>query len=499
MKARNLKVSTLAFLTGAGMLLTSVTVWSLTGPAPVGPEPTIATTTTSNPLQPQPFSGATFTAGRTVMLEGRLGHSVMNGNSDNETFVLLNMKAPNGAVTSTRAPLNLSIVLDRSGSMKGQKLVNAIAAARGMVDRLRDGDVVSIVTYSQSAEVVLAPVSIDSGSRFQVARALDNVEARGDTCISCGIDAAVELLRRRSGMVDRVLLLSDGEATAGVRDLEGFRSLASSLRRSGIAVTAIGVDVEYNERVMAALAQESNGHHFFVERPSDLARIFDQELENLVKTVAKDAELALEMAPGVDVVEIMDRSFRREGNRILVPVGSLADGEEKTVLARVRLPRSAEGARPILEARLTYQDLVNGVRGECAGTLSTLMTTDPRGASALDPLVSARLSRSETAATLNEANQLFSQGRVDEARKRLSLGLSKLEEKRDKVVAAAPKARASSVGSDLDSQADALKESEAVFASPPPAAEPGSGSAGPSREGAAQVRRNQERSVGLGF
>src|SRR5690606_17839869 len=146
---------------------------------------------------------------------------------------------------------------DRSGSMRGKRLDNAIEAARTMVRRLRDGDVVSVITYDTATQTLVPATTIDSTSRQEVVSRIGDITLGGDTCISCGIDEAMSALRGRDGMVKRVLLLSDGEATAGVRDVEGFRRLAARAREMDCAITSIGVDVDYNERIMSALALES--------------------------------------------------------------------------------------------------------------------------------------------------------------------------------------------------------------------------------------------------
>jgi Ca-activated chloride channel family protein len=338
-----MKVKTLAVVAATGMFLSSLTVWSITKPK-LTPEPLGGDGTDPNgqgPLTAE-FTGASFSTGKTLMMQGRIGNSRMLADKDNETMLLVDVTADQ-AGTTTRAPLNLAIAVDRSGSMKGRRLDNALEAARGMVRRLRDGDVVSVVAYNTTAEVVVPPTSVDSFSRDRVSASLSSITANGDTCISCGLDEAMNELRQRSGMVDRVLLLSDGQATAGVRDIDGFRSIGARVRNMGASISSIGVDIGYNEQVMNALAVESNGRHYFVENAGDLPRVFDQELDTLEKSLAKDAEVTVDLAPGVEVERVFDRTFRRDGNKLVVPLGSFSAGEEKTLLVSLKIPRGAAG------------------------------------------------------------------------------------------------------------------------------------------------------------
>jgi Ca-activated chloride channel family protein len=339
-----MKVKSVGILAAAGMLLSSLTVWSLTTPKPEQipltalPEPTASIRV---PDRPAAFSGNRFVSGNKLMVDGRLGHASVEAERAGENFLFVDISAQQDAA-SAAAPLNLTIVIDRSGSMKGARLRNAVDAARNMVSRLRDGDVVSLVTYNTQSDVRVPPTPMDTVGRSRVLGALSGIHATGDTCISCGIKTGIEQLQARNNMVNRMLLLSDGEATAGVRDMEGFRRIAERARLMSIPISSIGVDVDYNERLLAALARESNGRHHFVENTSDLSAIFDEELQSLNRTVADAAELSVELAPNVEIIEVFDRVFRREGRRLVVPFGSFSAGERKTLLVKVSTQQLAE-------------------------------------------------------------------------------------------------------------------------------------------------------------
>lgn len=495
-----MKVRTIGLLSLVGMTLSSVTVWSLT-PDRLGPKPLAeAVTEVASDGRPTVAGepGASFTAGRTLMVEGRLGHARVSGERDAETLMLVNVSADRSDTGGTITPVNLAIVIDRSGSMRGKRMENALGAARGMVRRLRDGDVVSVITYDTKTELVAAPTTIDAFSRDRVERQIGTITARGDTCISCGLDEAVSVLGRRPGMVDRILLLSDGEATAGVRDVEGFRAIAGRIRAQGASISAIGVDVEYNERVMSALAVESNGRHHFVDDAAGLSRVFDDELASLVKTVANEAELAVDLAPGVRVTQVFDRTFRQEGQRLLVPMGSFSAGEEKTLLVRVAVPRSAAGARPVADVQLRYRDLARSDAGECEGKLAVLVTDDGSATQQLDPIVHARLMRSQTGAALKEANLLFQSGRSEEARRKLNESWAQVQAQERTALAAAPSPRRAELEKDFKGQSAALTEASEGLAEPAPAA-----GAPPSpaqaRKPKAQVRANAAKADAFGF
>ena len=269
------------------------------------------------------------------------------------------------------------------------------------------------------------------------------------------------------------------------------------MRRLGAAISTIGVDVDYNERIMTALAQESNGQHYFVEDPSGLPEVFDKELESLVHTVAKDATLDLALAPGVELEQVFDRSFRRDGNRLVVPIGSFAAGDTKTLLVRVRVPRGASGERAIADVKLDYDDLDASSPGSCRGSLATLLVDDPSQATPVDPLVLGRVERSQTASTLREANHLFASGDADEAKRKLATRLDSLRQRRAQAEKSAPSPRKKEVAADFERQTAALDKAEEGFAAPA-AAGPAAAPAAESHAGKAQVRRNAAEAVDLG-
>lgn len=503
-----MKPTTLAFLFAAGMLLTGLTVYSLT---PAGgakrSAPLESTDELSGRQDPLVIARddrndgdalSHFETGSTLRIEGRLGHPRLARSGSGETFVLLEIRGTDPHGIANIAPVNLAIVVDRSGSMRGTRMRNALAGAIGAVDRLHEGDVVSVVTFDTETQLIVPPTTIEGSSRDRIVSAIRGITIGSDTCLSCGLEEAMAQLEHTSGRVNRVILLSDGDANRGVHDVAGFRAIGRRAQARGVSITTIGVDVDYNEKLMSAIAQESNGRHFFVENDRDLERVFAAEAESVTTAIAADAEARFDLGPGVEVVHVLDRSFRREGGRVIVPLGTFARGEVKTVLLQVRVPVATEGTAPVVSVDLGYRDLRTGTRSRSPGQLSAIVVSDPRDASELDPVVAGRVERSETASALTEANELFAQGNADEAQRRLrerarSLGAASVVANK-----AAPAARAAEVARDFEGQRAALDQATQGFASPA-GASPGAGRVEPSRAAKSAAKRNAESAVNMGF
>jgi Ca-activated chloride channel family protein len=380
-------------------------------------------------VQPDPQTArdlAHFTSGQTLTLDGRLGHATIAKTGRGETFLLATVTGKGGAGTAA-PPLNLAIVIDRSGSMKNDRIANALAAATGMVERMRDGDSVTVVSFDTEATVVVPPTLASAATRASIEAGIRSIRLGGDTCISCGLDEGMRQLDRSAlggNRVNRMILLSDGATNHGIRDVPGLRAMAGRMREGGVTISTIGVDLDFDEKVMSAVAAETNGKHYFVEDPRGLPSIFSQEFDELLASVANDAEVVIDLAPGVEVDEVFDRTFRREGSRIVVPFGTFSANQEKTVLVKLKVPADKDGAEDIADVKLTYRDLVRRDAGSCDGKLALTVTSDPSAAQKdLDPVVATRFERSRTAQTLAEVNDLFAQGQVNAA-----LGLLKQQQ-----------------------------------------------------------------------
>ncbi|CAN5727437.1 hypothetical protein BH11MYX4_BH11MYX4_61890 [soil metagenome] len=507
---------------------------------------TPSTAATKEPWVQDPKAGdgtelkdpARVTAGETLAIDARLGHASIAKNGRGETFLFAQIAASQDEKAATAAaPMNLALVIDKSGSMKCDRIANAMNAAIGAIERLRDGDSVTVVAFDSVAQVIVAPTRVSSSSRASMENAVRSIRLGGDTCISCGMLEGMQQLAQTSlsgDRVNRMILLSDGATNSGIKDMNGLRAMAGRMKGKGVTISTIGVDVDFDEKVMAALANEGNGRHYFVANASGLPAVFAQEFDDILASVAKEAELTIELAPGVEVAEVFDRSFRREGNKLIVPFGTFSAKQEKTVLVKLRVPADKEGSQSVADVKLAYRDLVKKTDGSATGNLSVAVRGDGTEQRELDPFVAARVERSRTASTLTEANKLFEAGRAGEARAKLATRSAELKKTENDSLAlaaakpaAAPRRATKSLDRDFEEQLGAVAQADRNFAPPPPAATGfgrGNANAGPSdpfakspsggsapvaaapapvtpssREGKGAVRQNQQSASEFGF
>lgn len=444
-----MRVHTLVIASLLGMAGSSGLAWSLapTASASAGDEPRAAwggakatadegeargedaALAVADPADALPKVRSTFEVDGTIRMEGRLGNATV-GSSARETTLFVHLGTAFDVPTDIAAPAEVAIVVDRSGSMKGSRMRNALAAARGLVSRMRDGDTVSVVGYAEESDLLVAPTRLDSRTRPLVAAALSNVSSRGNTCISCGVSTALDLMRGDDRTVQRVMLVSDGFANRGVTTAVGFESIAARARSMQTPIATVGVDVDYDERLLGALSRRTNGLHHFVERIDQLAPIFQREVDAVSTTVATAAAVELELAPGVQLLEVLDRDASRDRGHIVVPFGTFAPGEEKTLLVRVRLPAGARGTTAVGDVTLRYTDAATGRRVEAQGRLEGRVGDRT---SEVDPNVEARIAQTETVRSIEEANELLDAGRDAEAAELLARSRRRVQTRRKKM------------------------------------------------------------------
>ena len=323
------------------------------------------------------------------------------------------------AKTSNDLPLNLSLVIDRSGSMQGQKMVDARQAALSMIDRLRRGDRVSIVSYSDDVRVDVRSTVINARSRRMVKKAIRRISAHGSTCLSGGLEAGIREARRhlRGDQANRVLLISDGLANQGVTHIPALNKIARSATQDGIATTTLGLGTDYNEDLMTSVANHGGGNYYFVERSEDLASILDQELDQMMSTVAGGATLELSLKDGVTIEEVFGYAWSQKGKRTEIRLGDLFAGQRRSVLVKLRVPRTV-GSKALGDFTLLYDDMTQGGERGSLNTRANIEVTSDRKLvrDNRNDEVEARIGEIELATRMQEAARMVEEGRYDDAR-----------------------------------------------------------------------------------
>jgi Ca-activated chloride channel family protein len=209
-----------------------------------------------------------------------------------------------------RSPMNLSVVLDRSGSMEGAKLEKARQAAAMAVDKLNDDDIFSLVTYDDQTDLLIPPERVGGRDHREELKArIHRIQAGGSTALHAGVTLGAKQVRRffEKERVNRVILLSDGIANVGPSSTSDLSRLGRELRGDGISVSTVGLGDDYNEDLMTALAEASNANYYYVKDAEKLPGIFAEELGAARALCARSVTIHIEAPDGVRLKEIVGR------------------------------------------------------------------------------------------------------------------------------------------------------------------------------------------------
>ena len=237
-----------------------------------------------------------------------------------------------------RAPMNLAIVLDRSGSMTGAKLEKARQAAAMAVDKLADDDIFSLVTYDTETDLLIPPERVGGRDHREDLKArIHRIQPGGSTALHAGVVLGAKQVRRffEKERVNRVILLSDGIANVGPSSTSDLARLGRELRGDGIAVSTIGLGDDYNEDLMTALAESSNANYYYVKDAEKLPGIFAQELGAARSLLARSIVIRIHAPDGVRLKEIIGRPDITCGDRVAeIKMPELFGSEKRRFLVR---------------------------------------------------------------------------------------------------------------------------------------------------------------------
>jgi Ca-activated chloride channel homolog len=233
-----------------------------------------------------------------------------------------------------RPPLNLSVVLDRSGSMYMEKLDRAKEAASLLVRRLGDEDVVSIVAYDDGVETMAG--RLPGARREEVLGRIGSIQLGGSTNLSGGWLRGRELVAtdRVDGGVNRVLLLTDGQANVGITDPGQLRDLVAAAGAAGVSTTTIGFGEDYDEALLQALAVAGGGSAYYIEHPDQAPAVFEAEIQGLMALAAQNVTVRVAPAASAGAASVLDQYPSRESTdgALLLELGDLYALEPRSLL-----------------------------------------------------------------------------------------------------------------------------------------------------------------------
>jgi len=296
-----------------------------------------------------------------VTLRAELSHAAYNQTAPQKLLLKVDF-ATAAAASQARPPLNLALVLDRSGSMaENKKFAYTIEAAREVIQNLTDRDIVSLVAYNERA-LVLSPAGRAVNKPFLLHR-LEEIAPEGYTDLSAGLLEGIAQVNSQSadGQIKQVLLLTDGLANRGVTNPTGLQRIVEKARAKGVGLSTLGCGTEFNEKLLTGMAAAGGGRYTYIKSPEQIPTAFKEELRGLAEVVAQNARLEVSVAGG-QINKVFGQMLDRLETSHQFPLGNLRAGERGVFLLALKPGDFKPGGMVEFTAKLTFDDPQAGER-----------------------------------------------------------------------------------------------------------------------------------------
>jgi Ca-activated chloride channel family protein len=255
-------------------------------------------------------------------------------------------------------PTDLIVILDRSGSMTGDKMEYARAAVGELITQLNPQDRFALVSYSSTAHLSIPLAPAASRAQEIWRREVARIQPNGGTNMSAGIDVAVRTVAssRTAGRAARVILISDGLANEGDASLEGLKARASRVARWEHVFSTVGVGEDFNEFLMSSLADAGTGNYYYLSDTTELASVFSKEFEATRETIATGLMVTIRPGSDVQVIDAAGYPLERDGGQVTFRPGSLFSGQERRIWVTLQVPGDRVGSYDLGRVSLSYTD-----------------------------------------------------------------------------------------------------------------------------------------------
>jgi Ca-activated chloride channel family protein len=297
---------------------------------------------------------------RALEVESALGSRYAFTGAGSREHLLLLLRS-SGAAVGRRMPLNLCLVIDRSGSMEGEPLDYVKRACGYVVDLLEPSDVLSIVTFEESVDVLMPARRVVN--KALIKEHINRIQPGNTTNLYDGLMAGCMQVGSvgTGGHLTRVLVLTDGEPTAGIKDFASIVNQVGEHKNQGITITALGFGSEYNEELMAGIARRSGGNYYYIAQPALIPEVFRRELEMLMTVTAKNVRIRLTLPRGVQCRYVYGVPNPQISRRTVeYPLADIERGATVANLCEVEFERHVPGTYRVVKAEVLYDDAVSG-------------------------------------------------------------------------------------------------------------------------------------------
>jgi hypothetical protein len=242
---------------------------------------------------------------------------------------------------------------------ESDKMSRVKESLRTMIGKLRPEDIISIVVFDTDAQVLFPASRIGDG--YELKRAIDCIEPDGSTNLHAGLMLGYREAQKnfRKDATNRVILLTDGIANVGVVEPTKIAVESSEFNGLGIDLSTIGVGLDLNNDLLRTLAERGRGLYHFVSDYQDIEKVFVNEVQALVSSVAKKVEVSVDYDANLQIEKIYGYAPRVRANGFSINLDNMNNGLTQVVMVRFRARNATKNSLPV-RVRLSYFDVQRG-------------------------------------------------------------------------------------------------------------------------------------------
>ena len=292
------------------------------------------------------------------------------GSSQRQLSISIGAMQDLQGIEPSAVPLNLCLILDHSGSMSGQPLKIVKEAAYRVIDRLKEGDRISVVAFDHKAKVIIRNQAIENPEKIK--KKIERLRADGGTAIDEGMNLAIdELVKAKSETVSQAFLLTDGENEHGSNDR--CIKFANMAAEQNLTLNALGFGDHWNQDVLERIADAAGGTLSYIESPEEAVDKFSAVFNRIQSVGLTNAYLLLNLMPKVRLAELkpiaqvapdtIELPVQAENGLHSTRLGDLMTDVQRVVLVNLYVGQLASGRQDIVRVQIRYDDPATGQKG----------------------------------------------------------------------------------------------------------------------------------------
>ncbi len=366
-------------------------------------------------------------------IDAKFDKPFVKADTENKVYLQIIVKGKVQEEVEERAPIDCALILDRSGSMAGDKVEKVKQASLEVAKRLHYDDRLALVTYSDDVRLD-APLTFVE--KEKISSIIRSIYADGMTNLSGGVERAIsEITSKKEGFPGRsnyVLLLTDGLANVGITHPEGLIQLAKNVKSNDIWMSTVGVGEDVDEELLQSMAKNAGGNYYFIEKSEEIEEVFVDEIGGMMTAVANGMQLTLNLAhKPLNLLGLEGRILADE-NKVIAPLGSIRQGETRQFEVEMDVPPYPDGSEIpcLLSLEGEYFEVGSNEKKsiEDLGVYNVNSTIDDKLIEEkIDTTVVSMVSLHETALASQQAYELMKERKFEEAKEMIQSTFEGLE------------------------------------------------------------------------